>query len=65
MICDHSYFWLGEWRPLDEDEEYFFADHNPGYLWTERVQEHWDNLQRVAEGNADKSVLPEGFSNFG
>jgi len=60
VICDHSYFWVGKWQPLNEDEEFFFVDHNPARLWTEHVQEHWDNIKRVAEGKVDKSVMPDG-----
>lgn len=61
VICDHSYFWLGEWRPLNDDEEFYFVDHDPLRLWTTNVQEQWGNIQRVVEGNTDKNIIPEGL----
>lgn len=63
LIQENGYFWRGEW--IKEQwawrcEEYFQTDEKnifSNIIW-ERVREHWQLLNDVALGNADKSELP-------
>lgn len=60
VICEHKYFWLGMWRPLNDDKEYYSVDLDPNMLWDERVRDYWHDIVGVAEGTVDKSMIPEG-----
>lgn len=54
LVRENPYFWKGSWR----DDEWFYKIEEDKFLF-ERLREWWDQIQLIAQGKANKEVLPK------
>lgn len=58
-ISENGYFWRGRWIDDGDGTRWVWSPKSANII-RERVEEHWDEIVRVATGEADKRELPQG-----
>ncbi|MCH8952874.1 MAG: hypothetical protein IID49_12225 [Proteobacteria bacterium] len=58
VICENGYFWRGRWVGGGDPKRWQF-DRDEKSVNRERIAEHWETIQRIAQGEEDKDELPQ------
>jgi hypothetical protein len=58
VICENGYFWRGHWIGGGDSNRWHF-DRDEESVNRERIAEHWETIQRIAQGEEDKDKLPQ------
>ena len=57
VLGKNGTFWFGEWRPLNETKEYYSYDAEPRKMYMRAVEDHWDQIKKIAAGEVEPQYL--------
>ena len=60
VVEKNNTFWFGEWKPLDEESDYYSFTSDPTRMYMRAVELSWDQIKKVAAGEAPPESLPQG-----
>ena len=58
LIAEHSMFWFGRWRSLNNGTEQFEWEADAGRVRHDQVASQWETLVKIADGRLPSSALP-------